>query len=120
MPLALIEYGMNALPAIATQVGQCAEVLDDGKAGILVPPATPNALAEAIIGLLEISDAARGTRSAISAEGLQAATARRRVYNKSLRCTKAFFNESGDPIDWQFSLRTRTARAGCVKSWRCV
>jgi glycosyltransferase involved in cell wall biosynthesis len=52
LPLALIEYGMNALPAVATQVGQCEEVLDGGRAGILVPPADPNALAAALVQLL--------------------------------------------------------------------
>jgi len=52
LPLALIEYGMHALPVVATRVGQCAEVLDDGRAGELVAPASPEALATALIGLL--------------------------------------------------------------------
>ena len=52
LPLALIEYGMNGLPAVATRVGQCVEVLDDGRAGILVPPANPEALATALNELL--------------------------------------------------------------------
>jgi len=52
LPLALLEYGMHALPAVATRVGQCAEVLDAGRVGILVPPTAPPALAAAIIGLL--------------------------------------------------------------------
>jgi len=37
-PLALIEYGMAGLPAVATEVGQCSEVLGRGHAGILLPP----------------------------------------------------------------------------------
>ena len=53
MPLALIEYGMARLPVVATAVGQCAEVLDQGRAGILVPPAAPQALAEALLQLLQ-------------------------------------------------------------------
>jgi glycosyltransferase involved in cell wall biosynthesis len=52
LPLALIEYGMAGLPAVATRVGQCAEVLDEGRAGILVPPAAPGPLAEAMASLL--------------------------------------------------------------------
>ncbi|MDB6121296.1 MAG: hypothetical protein JWQ71_289 [Pedosphaera sp.] len=55
-PLALIEYGMSGLAAIATNVGQCGEVLDQGRAGLLVPPASPALLGEAIISLLESPD----------------------------------------------------------------
>lgn len=53
LPLALIEYGMAGLPAVATRVGQCPEVLDEGQAGILVPPGQPDRLAEALLHLLE-------------------------------------------------------------------
>ena len=56
LPLALIEYGMAGLPAVATRVGQCAEVLDDGRAGLLVPPSAPGALAEAITRMLNSAD----------------------------------------------------------------
>jgi glycosyltransferase involved in cell wall biosynthesis len=52
LPLALIEYGMAKLAAVATNVGQCAEVLDDGRAGLLVPPASPQHLAAALLSLL--------------------------------------------------------------------
>jgi len=52
LPLALIEYGLNGLPVVATRVGQCAEVLDEGRAGILVPPGAPGQLAEALVMLL--------------------------------------------------------------------
>jgi glycosyltransferase involved in cell wall biosynthesis len=52
LPLALIEYGKAGLPAVATRVGQCAEALDDGKAGIIVPPRNPEKLAAALLSLL--------------------------------------------------------------------
>ena len=52
MPLALLEYGMNGLASVATRVGQCAEVLEDGHAGLVVPSSSPVSLAEAIISLL--------------------------------------------------------------------
>ena len=52
-PLALLEYGMAGLPAVATNVGQCAEVLDEGRAGILVPSGSPDQLAEALLSLLQ-------------------------------------------------------------------
>jgi len=53
LPLALIEYGHAALPAIATRVGECPEVLARGAAGILVPPGNPDTLADALLGLLQ-------------------------------------------------------------------
>jgi glycosyltransferase involved in cell wall biosynthesis len=53
LPLALIEYGLAGLAAVATRVGQCEEVLAEGRAGLLVPPASPAELAMAILSLLE-------------------------------------------------------------------
>jgi glycosyltransferase involved in cell wall biosynthesis len=52
MPLALLEYGSAGLPAVATAVGQVPEVLDDGRAGLLVGPRQPGTLAEALLELL--------------------------------------------------------------------
>ena len=52
LPLSLLEYGEAGLPAVATQVGQCAEVLDGGRAGCLVSPDEPDQLAAALIELL--------------------------------------------------------------------
>ena len=51
-PLALIEYGMAGLAAVATRVGQCAEVIGEGAAGLLVPPGDPQQLADAVTALL--------------------------------------------------------------------
>ena len=53
LPLSLLEYGWAGIPAIATSVGQCPEVLDHGRAGILVEPASPEPLAAAIQFLLD-------------------------------------------------------------------
>jgi glycosyltransferase involved in cell wall biosynthesis len=52
LPIALLEYGMAGLPAVATNVGQCAEVLANGAAGVLVPPSSPEELAAALLSLL--------------------------------------------------------------------
>lgn len=48
-PLVLLEYGAAGLPTVATRVGQCAEILDHGEAGILTAPGDPSALAAAIL-----------------------------------------------------------------------
>lgn len=52
LPLALLEYGAAGLATVATAVGQCAEVLDDGRCGTLVAAGAPAALGEAIATLL--------------------------------------------------------------------
>ena len=53
LPLSLLEYGMAGLASVATDVGQCAEVLRQGEAGIVVPPSSPHALEGAVVGLLK-------------------------------------------------------------------
>lgn len=52
LPMALLEYGIAGLPVVATNVGQCSEVLDDGRAGIVVQPGDPARMAEALLALL--------------------------------------------------------------------
>ena len=54
--MTLLEYGMAGLPTVATQVGQCSEVLDGGRAGILISPESPTQLANAILELLQAPD----------------------------------------------------------------
>jgi glycosyltransferase involved in cell wall biosynthesis len=51
-PLSLIEYGLAGLPAVATDVGECAAVLQHGAVGIVVPPGAPDRLATALLSLL--------------------------------------------------------------------
>lgn len=49
--LALLEAMACGLPAIATRVGGNAEIIVDGCTGLLVPPADPSALADAVCRL---------------------------------------------------------------------
>jgi glycosyltransferase involved in cell wall biosynthesis len=56
LPLALLEYGAAGLPVVVTNVGQCAEVVDNGKAGILIPCSNPEKLAEALLSLLSSTE----------------------------------------------------------------
>ncbi|MGA7731704.1 MAG: glycosyltransferase [Chloroflexia bacterium] len=51
-PLSLLEYGVSGLATVTTAVGECAEVLDRGAAGLLVPPGAPDDLAVALLSLL--------------------------------------------------------------------
>lgn len=53
LPLSLLEYGLAGLPAIATDVGQCREVLDDGRCGSVVPSGSASQLSDAIVECLQ-------------------------------------------------------------------
>ncbi len=57
--VALIEAMAAEVPIIASDVGACREVLDGGALASMVPPADPEALAEAIVRLRDEPDAAR-------------------------------------------------------------
>src|SRR3990167_8284892 len=52
-PNVILEYMAASKPAIATDVGGCAEVIEDGKTGFIVAPRDTEALAEKIITLLK-------------------------------------------------------------------
>lgn len=56
LPMSLLEYGAASLPAVATRVGQCSDVLDHGLAGMLVPPASADDLAASLLSLLQSAD----------------------------------------------------------------
>jgi glycosyltransferase involved in cell wall biosynthesis len=52
LSIALIEGMAAGLPCVATHVGGIPEIITDGDNGLLVPPGKPEALAEAVHGLL--------------------------------------------------------------------
>jgi glycosyltransferase involved in cell wall biosynthesis len=58
-PVALIEALAATRPVVATRVGGTPDLLGDGARGRLVPPASPEALARAVLETLDESDAAR-------------------------------------------------------------
>ncbi len=53
---AVLEYSACGLPSVVTRVGGLPEMVEDGVTGFLVPPASPEALAERIITLLHSPD----------------------------------------------------------------
>ena len=53
LPVSLLEYGAARLPVVVTDVGQCADVVEHGKSGLVVPPGNPEQHAQAMINLLD-------------------------------------------------------------------
>ena len=53
---AVLEYGAAGVPAVATDVGGTRELIDDGRTGFLVPPQSPEVMAERICRLLADAD----------------------------------------------------------------
>ncbi len=56
MPLVLLEAHASGLPVVATNVGGNSEIVIDGKTGFLVSPRNPEALAQAMIRLMELPE----------------------------------------------------------------
>jgi glycosyltransferase involved in cell wall biosynthesis len=64
-PLVLVEYGYAGLPVVSTRVGQCAEVLGEGTAGVLVESGNADQLAAALTKLLRSADERRTLGAAL-------------------------------------------------------
>ena len=75
-PLVIPEARAAGLPIVATRVDGIPESLDGGDAGLLVPPHSPDALANAIAGLL-LSPAQRDRLRAATSRNLDRLTVRR-------------------------------------------
>lgn len=53
LPVSLLEYGLAGLAVVVTNVGECANVLENGKHGLIVQPNNSEELAEKIQLLIE-------------------------------------------------------------------
>ena len=52
LPYVVLEAGLAGLPVVASNVGGVPEIIENGKDGLLVPPANPEELAKAIKKLI--------------------------------------------------------------------
>ncbi|MFN8634080.1 MAG: glycosyltransferase family 4 protein [Chloroflexota bacterium] len=66
--MVILEGMLYGLPIAATAVGGPAEILEDGRTGILFPPKDPEALGEAVLRLVEHPDLRRQLGAAAAAE----------------------------------------------------
>lgn len=63
-PLKIYEYMAAGLPVVASRTGHLAELVEDGRTGLIVPPDAPRALADALSELAAGGDAARAMGAA--------------------------------------------------------
>jgi glycosyltransferase involved in cell wall biosynthesis len=94
LPLALLEAMLASRPIVASEVGEIGQVLGQGKAGLLVPPGDPVALAGAIERLLENPAQARtmgeyAARRAEAEYGLERMTSRYEMIYEALLPARA-------------------------------
>ena len=81
--IALIEAMAAGVPVVASDVGACREVLDDGALGLLVPPRDPVALADAIERVRNEPEAAAARAERARRKAFEAV--RRRAHGGRLR-----------------------------------
>jgi glycosyltransferase involved in cell wall biosynthesis len=89
LPNVLLEALGADLPVVATRVGAIPEVLDDARAGLIVPPGSVDALADGIVHALTLRDdpdARDARRSVVEKFSLQRRVAEHlRLYGEVLR-----------------------------------
>jgi glycosyltransferase involved in cell wall biosynthesis len=74
-PVSAIEAMATGCPVVATKVGGLPDLISDGESGLLVPPRNPDALSNAVLRVLEDSEAA----------GRMSAAARQSVHQRYTR-----------------------------------
>ena len=98
LPMSLLEYGAAGLPAIATDVGQCGDVLDYGRTGMLVPSGNPGDLAAAMIQLLQ-SGAERSRLAALFRERVIKTYSSKTVVREICGVYRTVLGEKAGPLE---------------------
>jgi glycosyltransferase involved in cell wall biosynthesis len=91
LPIALMEALAYGLPIVATRVGGLAELVTDGREGVLVPPGQPAELATALLAVLRDQQ----TRNRMSQRALE--TGRSLDIAKSVAEVEAIYQEVACP-----------------------
>ncbi len=85
-PISVLEAMACGVPQVATDVGGTAEAVEEGVTGTLCPPDDPEALAAAVIGLLQAPE-----RRAAMAEASRARHAERFGVDRMVAATAALY-----------------------------
>ncbi|MCU0906553.1 MAG: glycosyltransferase family 4 protein [Rhodobacteraceae bacterium] len=91
VPVVLMEAMASRRPVIATRVGGVAELVADGRSGLLVAPGDAQALAQAILQLVDDAD----LRARMGAAGRSAVTADFDVEIEARRILALFLGQAG-------------------------
>jgi glycosyltransferase involved in cell wall biosynthesis len=86
IPNAILEAMAMAVPVVSTPISGIPEVVRDGETGVLVPPADPVALADALARLL----ASPALRAELGARGRELVTAEFDITRNVRRLAAAF------------------------------
>jgi glycosyltransferase involved in cell wall biosynthesis len=86
LPTVILEAMADGVPVIGSRLSGIAEAVEDGMTGLLVPPASPSALAEAIGALIDAPDrhSAMGTAARRTAQERFNATTQSRILEDTL------------------------------------
>ena len=86
LPTVILEAMADGVPVIGSRLSGIAEAVEDGMTGLLVPPAAPSALAEAIRALVDAPDRRRamGTAARRAAQERFNATTQSRILEDTL------------------------------------
>ena len=90
LPTTLIEAMAAGVPAVGTNVGGIPEIISPGRTGVLVPPGSASALADAVLGLLDDTRTARrfgDEARQVAFSSFDAGHAVRRLYDEYLNLT---------------------------------
>ncbi len=72
LPMVLLEAHASSLPVVATDVGGNREVVRDGETGFLVPPRDPEALAQAMLRLMDLPEEERQKMGMVARQHIEA------------------------------------------------
>jgi glycosyltransferase involved in cell wall biosynthesis len=96
--VSLIEAAMCGVPAVSTRVGSVAEVVLDGRSGLLVDVGDADALARSVCTLLR-DDARRGAMAAAAQDHAEASFSRERLVDDMQRLYEGVVRERGVRLD---------------------
>jgi glycosyltransferase involved in cell wall biosynthesis len=82
LPIALLEAGASGVPAVVTNVGGNAEIIEDEKTGFVVPPLDSAVLAAAMVRMMSLDPSARRQMGIAAISRIEAVYGQNRVLDQ--------------------------------------